>query len=131
MLNILLGSAVEAFLGIAIIAASHPIASMYTVNDTHSGGALLWISTEFVTLGAFVPIYFQWFRSDRRAGDRSDLALLRRHRANIQREQLSPSDSLIERSLTPWELEWIARTGRAPQELRLNASHLDSQRPQT
>ncbi len=131
MLNILLGSAVEAFLGIAIIAESHPIASMYTVNDTHSGGALLWISTEFVTLGAFVPIYVQWFRSDQRAGDRSDLALLRRHRANNQREQLSPSDNLVERSLTPWELEWIARTGHAPQELRLSANHLDAQRPQT
>jgi len=126
MLNILLGSAVEAFLGVAIIAASHPIASIYTVNDTHSGGALLWVSTEFITLGAFLPIYIQWTRSDERAGKRADRDLERRHRKNNANVDPSGLGVIEERSLTPWELEWIARTGRAPAELRLGSEHLGS-----
>jgi len=48
MLNILLASGIEAFLGVAILADSHPAASMYSLASTHSGGALLWTSTEFV-----------------------------------------------------------------------------------
>ncbi len=66
MLNILLGSGVEAFLGVAILANVHPIASMYNLSSTHAGGALLWTSTEVVTLAAFVPIYLQWMRSEDR-----------------------------------------------------------------
>jgi len=127
MLNIILGSAVEAFLGVAIIAASHPIASIYTVNDTHSGGALLWVSTEFITLGAFLPIYIQWTRSDERAGKRADRELERRHRNNIQRGLPAGLGQIEERSLTPWELEWIARTGRAPQEMPLGLEHLGTE----
>ena len=68
MLNILLGSAVEAFLGVAILANSKPIASMYSLSSTHAGGALLWVSTEFVSLAAFLPIFLQWGRSEDRAG---------------------------------------------------------------
>ena len=124
MMNILLGSAVEAFLGVTIIAASHPIASIYTVNDTHSGGALLWVSTEFITLGAFLPIYLQWARSDERAGRRADRELERRHEKNNLKLDSPVIGDIEERSLTPWELEWIARTGRAPQELRLGSEHL-------
>lgn len=125
MLNILLGSAVEAFLGVAIVAATHPIASMYTVNDTHSGGALLWVSTEFITLGAFLPIYVQWLHSDERAARRADLDLERRHRRNLAPTEVALDLGPEERSLTPWELEWIARTGRAPRELQLRAEHFD------
>ncbi len=124
MLNILLGSAVEAFLGVAIIAASRPIASIYTVNDTHSGGALLWVSTEFITLGAFLPIYIQWTRSDERAGRRADRDLEKRHRKNNANVESSGLGVLEKRSLTPWELEWIARTGRAPAEMPLGSEHL-------
>lgn len=136
MMNILLGSAVEAFLGVAIIAEAHPIASMYTLSDTRAGGALLWVSTEFITLGAFIPIYIQWYRSDQRAENRADLDLTRRHRKNnIAQGATSQGSSatvdIEERSLTPWELEWIARTGRAPQELRLRSEHLDTTRADT
>jgi putative copper resistance protein D len=126
MMNILFGSAVEAFLGIAIIALAHPIASMYSVNDTHAGGALLWVSTEFVTLAAFTPIYVQWYRFERRVARRADTALEHRHRVNNELEKTIEEMPLEERSLTPWELEWIARRGSAPQELRLSAEHLDA-----
>jgi putative copper resistance protein D len=131
MMNILLGSAVEAFLGIAIIAETHPIASMYSVAATHSGGALLWVSTEFVTLGAFIPIYLQWTRSEDRAARRADRALEYRHRLNLELQEELAEMPIEERSLTPWELEWIARTGRAPQEMRLTAQHLEGDATET
>lgn len=128
MLNILLGTAVEAFLGVSIIAYSRPIASMYTVNGTRAGGALLWVSTEFVTLGAFIPIYIQWTRSEARVGARADKALRTRHLLNNAQELSAEGGERKERSLTAWELEWIARTGSAPQELRLADRHLNAPR---
>lgn len=72
LLNILIGSGLEAFLGVAILADSHPAAPMYTLPSTHSGGALLWVATEFVSLGAFLPIYVQWMRSEDRLAARED-----------------------------------------------------------
>jgi putative membrane protein len=73
MLNILLGSGVEAFLGVAILNSHKPVASMYTLSSTKAGGGLLWAATEVVTLGAFLPIYLQWMRSEERVAARSDL----------------------------------------------------------
>jgi putative copper resistance protein D len=72
MLNILLGSGVEAFLGVAILNSHKPLASMYTLSSTKAGGGLLWAATEFVTLGAFIPIFFQWMHSEDRAAARAD-----------------------------------------------------------
>lgn len=72
MANILLGSGVEAFLGVAILNSHHTLASMYTLSSSRAGGGLLWAATEVVTLGAFVPIYFQWMRSEDRIAVRSD-----------------------------------------------------------
>jgi putative copper resistance protein D len=72
MLNILLGSGVEAFLGVAILNSDKPLASMYTLGSTKAGGGLLWAATEVVTLGAFVPIFVQWMRSEERVAVRAD-----------------------------------------------------------
>jgi hypothetical protein len=72
MLNILLGSGVEAFLGVAILNSHKPLASMYTLSSTKAGGGLLWAATEVITLGAFIPIYFQWMRSEERVAARAD-----------------------------------------------------------
>jgi cytochrome c oxidase assembly factor CtaG len=119
MLNILLGTGIEAFLGVAIIADSHPLASMYTLASTHTGGALLWTSTEAVTLGAFVPIFLQWSHSEERIGARADRAADLRALANIQGMAIAPPESPVAsdgvaRRLTPWEAEWYARTGFVP-----------------
>ncbi len=84
LLNLLLGSAVEAFLGVAILAASRPEASMYSISSTHSGGALLWVATELSTLGGFLPIFLQWAKSEERAGARAD------SRADARAAQLIP-----------------------------------------
>ncbi|HUZ20635.1 MAG TPA: cytochrome c oxidase assembly protein [Acidimicrobiales bacterium] len=110
MLNILLGSGVEAFLGVAILANVHPIASMYNLASTHAGGALLWTSTEVVTLAAFVPIYLQWMRSEDRAGARAD----RDAAAAEARDPSAPPRPPVIRELSEWELAWIARTGSVP-----------------
>jgi len=72
MLNILLGSGVEAFLGVAILNSHRPLASMYTLSSSKTGGGILWATTEIVTLGAFVPIFLQWMHSEQRVALRSD-----------------------------------------------------------
>lgn len=111
--NLLLGSAVEAFLGIAILSSAHPIASMYTLASTHAGGAMLWTITEVVTLGGVVPIYFQWIRSEERVGARED-ARSRKVQPVVVPVALAGT---IPGSVAPssaWEEAWIARTGTLP-----------------
>ena len=104
MLNILIGSAIEAFLGVAILAMSHPIATMYSLPSTHSGGALLWVSTEVFTLAAFIPIYLQWMRSEDRAAARAD--------ARSAREVIVPAAS--DHPLSNWEAAFYAKAGELP-----------------
>ncbi|MHB8436983.1 MAG: cytochrome c oxidase assembly protein [Acidimicrobiales bacterium] len=120
LLNLLLGSAVEAFLGVAILAASRPEASMYTIGSTHSGGALLWISTELSTLGGFLPIYIQWSRVEARAGARADLhaedraAQLGPVSAATLATRRSASASRPGEPQTAWEEAWLAKFGKVP-----------------
>jgi putative membrane protein len=112
MLNILAGSAIEAFLGVAILALSRPVAQMYSLSSTHAGGALLWTSTEFVTVLAFIPIFVQWAHSEDRAARRAD------HRGdNVGADgklELAPAGSEEGRRLSAWEAAWIAKNGRLP-----------------
>ena len=108
MLNILLGTGLEAFLGVALLNNAHPAASMYTLSSTHAGGALLWVSTELVTLGAFFPIYLQWARSEDRAARRADAKTA----TTVPIE--TPTGVVGVTPLTAWEAEWLARTGTIP-----------------
>ena len=113
MLNILLGSAVEAFLGVAILADAKPVASMYSLSSTHSGGALLWVSTEFVSLTAFLPIFIQWMHSEERAGARADARLDR------EQEEASLPGALktarpVNQPLSAWEAAFMAKAGHLP-----------------
>jgi cytochrome c oxidase assembly factor CtaG len=77
MVNILLGGPPEVILGLAILSARTPIASMYSLSSTHAGGALLWITTEIAVFIGFMPVFWQWVQSDERAAKRAD-ALARR-----------------------------------------------------
>ena len=63
-----LGVPFEAFLGVAIMTLRTPIASMYSLNSTHSGGALLWAATELATFIGLIPVFVMWMRADERAG---------------------------------------------------------------
>jgi putative copper resistance protein D len=136
MLNILLGSGVEAFLGVAILNSHRPLASMYTLGSTKAGGGLLWAATEVVTLGAFVPIYLQWMRSEERVAARSDQrggtsmsiaglpgsngshasnGLRGSQSSNSPASTSGASGTPVDTSrLTAWEYAWLVRTGSVP-----------------
>jgi putative membrane protein len=129
LLNLLIGSGIEAFLGVAILASARPEASMYTLASTRSGGALLWVTTEVSTLGGFLPIFIQWVRSEARAGAREDL------RAAARAAQLEPVTAadlaardaakaalangngarpLRHQPQSAWEAAWLTKVGSLP-----------------
>jgi putative membrane protein len=114
MLNILLGTGIEAFLGVAIIASAHPIASMYSLASTRSGGALLWVSTEFVTLGAFLPIFIQWMHSEERIASRYESTLDRDSAPQLLEQPAGSAADSASGPRSAWEAEWLARTGTIP-----------------
>jgi putative membrane protein len=114
MLNILLGTGIEAFLGVAILASSHPIASMYSLPSTHSGGALLWVSTEFVTLGAFLPIFIQWMHSEERIAARYESTIDRDGAPQLLEQPAGSAAGSANGPRSAWEAEWFARTGTIP-----------------
>lgn len=116
MLNVLLGGFPDVLLGLAIISARTPIASMYTLASTKAGGGLLWMSTEFAALGGAVPIFFQWMRSDQRAAARDAVRDARSAGSNATDTMAAP-DLPAEGSEPPataWEEAWRARTGSVP-----------------
>jgi putative membrane protein len=116
MANLLLGSALEAFLGIAILLEHNPIASMYTLASTHSGGALLWISVDVVNVVAFIPIFRQWVRSEEREAARSDARSEREEREAVAAASSAdgPLAPARPRTLSLWEEAWLARRGMVP-----------------
>ena len=136
MVNILLGGPPEVILGLAILSLRVPIASMYSLSSTHAGGAILWISTEFVVIAAFMPIFWQWMRSDERAAARLDARADQPVPAeaapflspSVPAGTPQPAQAPVPRpaparaptrvsapnGLTLWEAAWLARTGRIP-----------------
>ena len=72
----------HAFLGIAMLAASSPLAAAYpSLTDQRDAAGLLWSSGELMTLVVTGIVFAHWFRADQRAGERGDAA--RRARAAI------------------------------------------------
>jgi hypothetical protein len=49
MVSLLIGVPIEAFLALALLSDSRPVASMYTLGSTHSGAAILWVGAELFT----------------------------------------------------------------------------------
>jgi putative membrane protein len=114
--TLLFGSAVEAFLGIAILLERRPEASMYTLASSHAGGALLWISVDVVNVVAFVPIFLQWVRSEERLAARLDArserdAEIAAVSAGFPDGPMAPARP---RQLSMWEEMWLARRGMIP-----------------
>ena len=85
-----LGVPFEAFLGIAIMSLRTPIASMYSLSSTHSGGALLWAATELATFIGLIPVFVMWVHAEERAGARADARADRAGRARQQAELSGP-----------------------------------------
>jgi putative membrane protein len=130
-----LGVPFEAFLGIAIMSLRTPIASMYSLNSTHSGGALLWVATELTTFIGLIPVFVMWVRADERAGARADAKAARaakaKERAEVQLDevyagaltsQATVSTSAAVERFRPlfqpgnssWEELWKAKAGFVP-----------------
>ena len=72
MVNLLIGVPIEAFLALALLSDSRPVASMYTLSSTHSGAAILWVGAELFTFLALIPVFVQWVRSEERKTARED-----------------------------------------------------------
>lgn len=72
LMNLLIGVPVESFLGIALLLAARPAASMYSLATTHAGGGLLWAATELSGVVALIPVLLEWSKADERAGRRLD-----------------------------------------------------------
>jgi putative membrane protein len=75
IINLLIGIPVESFLGVALLEKTTPVAAMYSLATTHTGGGVLWAGTEIANVGAVLPVYFQWVRSDARNAKRIDARL--------------------------------------------------------
>jgi len=86
-----LGVPFEAFLGITIMSLRAPIASMYSLSSTHSGGALLWAATELATFVGLIPVFVLWMNAEERAGARAD-ARASRQAGATQAADLPPPD---------------------------------------
>lgn len=115
MFNVLLGGPPEVILGLAILSARTPIASMYSLDSTHSGGALLWIATEFSVVCAFVPIFLQWVRSEERAAVRADRRDYPPAWTETGPAETGPEPPDPPRPrLSTWEAMWQSRTGMVP-----------------
>jgi putative copper resistance protein D len=72
MVSLLVGVPIEAFLALALLSDSHPVASMYTLSSTHAGAAILWVGAELFTFLALIPVFVQWVRSEERKTARED-----------------------------------------------------------
>ncbi len=121
MFNVLLGGPPEVILGLAILSARTPIASMYTLSSTHAGGGLLWISTEIAVIAGFIPIFWQWSRSDQRAAARLDTQA-DTHGATVLPAVATTSgptrqalrNDWADWQMTTWEATWQSRARRVP-----------------
>jgi cytochrome c oxidase assembly factor CtaG len=118
MFFVLIGSAIDAFLGVAILNLSHPIASMYTLASSHAGGGLLWSGTDVLALVAFAPIYFQWMRSEERSAKRLDLRFDTRGTMDAAHSDgqpgLASGESAGNPKVSAWEAAWRERVGSSP-----------------
>ena len=106
--NLLLGIPFESFLGIAIMSDKAPIAPMYTVSGTHTGGAVLWVLSELSIAVAIIPLYRQWTRVEERRAVRLDRRLM----AALMTGRPVPVEASGAGSY--WESYWVARTGGTP-----------------
>jgi putative copper resistance protein D len=119
MFFVLVGSAIDAFLGVAILNLSHPIASMYSLSSSRAGGGLIWAGTDVLAVIAFAPIYFQWMRSEERAGRRHDLhldthSITSANGNHGDQMEVPASEPGVNAKVSAWEAAWRKRAGSTP-----------------
>jgi putative copper resistance protein D len=74
ILTVLAAVPFHAFLGVAIMSTSRPLApTIYpSLDDQHSAGGLLWVSGELMSLVLASIVVHAWINADRRAAVRAD-----------------------------------------------------------
>jgi len=72
MLFLLLTMPFHTILGMALMSQSTRIAPGIGLTDLHTGGALLWVSGEFLGLLGTMAVFGQWLRTEERAAKRND-----------------------------------------------------------
>jgi putative copper resistance protein D len=75
MLALLIGVPVESFLALALLTSARPVASMYSLQSTHTGAGILWVGAEAFTFLALIPVFVQWLRFEGRRTARIDAEL--------------------------------------------------------
>ena len=124
LMNLLLGVPFLSFLGIAIMSDSRPVAPMYTLSSTHSGGALLWILSEMLTVPAAVVVALDWLKAEEKGASREDarevpveLSLgssLSSAEPHSKKATADLPQAAVPRSMSAWEAHWLARSGHLP-----------------
>ena len=114
-LSLLVGAGVETFLGVAILGASRPEASMYSIASSHAGGGLLWSSAEVATVVGLVPMFIQWMRSEDRAGLRADARAASAAALSKRSGPVRTASEERPAASSYWEAAWLARSGHLPE----------------
>jgi putative membrane protein len=80
IINLLIGVPFESFLGIALLNGA-AVASMYSVNQTHVGGGMIWAIGELSSFVGTGIVMLQWARDEGRVAIREDRRTAARQRA--------------------------------------------------
>lgn len=75
ILALFMGVPFESFLGIAIMTTSRPLAPMYSLSSGHTGGGVLWVGAELLTVIPLLVVCVQWSRAEERKAARDDRRL--------------------------------------------------------
>jgi putative copper resistance protein D len=77
LLAVLVAVPFHAFLGVALLTTSQPIAPKWyrSLGDQHAAAGVLWASGELLTLTVAAIVFAQWWAADQRASIRLDRQL--------------------------------------------------------
>lgn len=88
-------------LGLALLQSTTSVAPLFhSVADTHNGGAILWIASEFFTFSAMSILVYQWMRSEVREGSRSDRRADADHAIRVARQGAVATELGVDPQLT-------------------------------
>ncbi|GAC1477396.1 MAG: hypothetical protein NVS1B12_12530 [Acidimicrobiales bacterium] len=75
LLYVFLALPFHAIVGLTLVTASTPLWSAHSVTDQQTGGGVMMLFGDLITLGVFAVVFVQWAQADERAAARMDLAL--------------------------------------------------------
>ena len=91
LLYVFLALPFHAIVGLALVTASTPLWAAHSVTDQQTGGGVMMLFGDLITLVVFAIVFVQWAQADERAAARLDLALAgeygARHEVGAERSQ--------------------------------------------